>query len=217
MYVQDNNQQFMPEWQNYHHDHCWAWWPCQFGTFYGSTPRGVFGWYTAPQTSPTEYGLNWAYVLIPFIKQSNVKKISIMTDPAAAPSYWNPATDTDSSSYAYVSFLGDQGVRSGAPARFESIPDPAQQILFWDTGKDCRVVEVQGLNGFPWNPRCKPYEPPPDLEKAFICPMCYPNWLPPHMGGRNYVFADGHANYSNSDRRMSVAMHPGYWNWECQK
>ncbi len=189
MYVQDYDEQYMSEWQNYHNDGCTNFWPCQ---------NTAWGWYTAPLNDPNTFGLNWAYELIPYSKNSQ-----IMACPSTSQSAWNPATNTDWASYAYVNWIGDQG--TGGPAiRLAGIPQPANQIIFWDSGKGCSRVEIQGWNN---NTGCTKS---PTLYPTSTPPMPAPDWVPPHNGGRNYLFADGHAKWAQ-DSNMYVTANPQYW------
>jgi len=209
MYLQDYDERWMAEYQNYNNDGCDTWWPCQFGTFYGTTPPNTLGWYTAPAKDPIQYGLNWAYLLQPYEKNRQ-----LMYCPSTAPTWWNPATDNDASSYAYNSDVGDGNWRRGAysPAlKMSEIPQPALQIVFWDTGKDTFVVEIQGWNGNGWN--CKPDWRPDD---GWACPWCWPDWVAPHQGGRNFLFADGHSKWGK-DSAMNDVDHPEYWYYFCQQ
>lgn len=209
MYIQDYDQRFMSEWQAFNNGACTTCWPCENGMCTGRTSPGMVGWYTAPETNPNVYGLNWAYELQPYIKSE-----PMMTCPAQPLSGWNPATNTDSSSYIYNSDVGDGNWRAGqyAPAlTISSIPEPAQEIVFWDSGRATRVVEIQGWNGNGWD--CTPnwaYAPGQD------CPFCYGDWRPPHNGGRNFEFADGHSKWG-IDSAMNDVSHPEYWYYFCQQ
>jgi len=214
MYIQDYDEHFMNEWQNYNNDGCTGFWPCQYGTFIGAPPAGVLGWYTDPQQHP-EHGLNWAYDLQPYIKNAQIMTCP-STSPGAHGSTWNEATNTDSASYMYNSNVGDGTAYLGSPIGEAQIPEPAQLIVLWDSGKDDRVVEIQGFNGPNLanivNGACPVVR---KFNPTFTCPECYPDWVPPHFNGRNYAFIDGHAKYA-IDSAMYNTIHPDYWFYQCQ-
>ena len=206
MYIQDYDQHFMGEWQDTKGG-CNTWWPCQSSAY-----NAKLGWFTAPQTNLPLYGGNWAWELQPYTKNTQ-----IMTCPATRTSGWNPPfPGRDQSSYIYNSDVGDGNWRMGRnePAlNISTIPQPASLIVFFEKGDTERVVEIQGWNGNGWN--CTPTPPPPNPLHTWTCPVCYPDWLPPHNNGRNYAFADGHAKFA-PDTAMWDSVHPASWYYFCQ-
>ncbi len=212
MYLQDYDQRFMSEWQSFDNGACTGCWPCQNGMCTGVTSPGMVGWYTGPKTNPNLYGLNWAYEMQPYIKNEQ-----LMTCPATRDSAWNPPSNTDSNSYIYNSDVGDHNWRLGiySPAlTLSEIPQPSSLIVFWDKGDTERVVEIQGWNGNGWN--CTPTSPPANPDNSYICPVCYPDWLPPHNNGRDYAFADGHAKWEPDSAMWDVSV-PKKWYYFCQQ
>lgn len=205
MYVQDYDEQFMSEWQNYNGDGCSNTWPCQIPDTWGSTPSGILDWFRAPNTNPVQYGLNWGYELYPY-----TKSVGVYTCPSAVASSWDPADNNNGVSYAYMNWIGDQGNYMGDAAKMATIKTPAQQILFFETGKDCWKIEIMGWNGWYGCGGSNSFNP------QGTCPVCSPDWLPPHGNGRNYVYADGHVKFA-PDTQMWVANHPAYWNPQCQQ
>jgi prepilin-type processing-associated H-X9-DG protein len=80
-------------------------------------------------------------------------------------------------------------------------------VLFWDTGKSNWAIEMQGWNGYPgWGA----------FDPNFTCPKCWPDWLPQHSDGRNYVFCDGHAKWFR-DSQMWLYYNVEKWDWRRQQ
>jgi prepilin-type N-terminal cleavage/methylation domain-containing protein/prepilin-type processing-associated H-X9-DG protein len=206
MYVQDYDEQFMEIYSKLNNGA--TDWPTMDVNKPGTSEPA--GWYTGPKLGLTPP--NWAYNLQPYIKNTNV-----MACPSAARTTWKPATTTDNSAYVYSNWIADGGAGGGAPAvTLASIPKTADTVMFWDTGKANRVVEIQGWYGIKdWNNPCKSW-PDNEIDKAYTCPNCNADWLPRHMDGRNFVYGDGHAKWSK-DSQMYIAKVPEKWRPGCQQ
>ncbi len=178
-------------------------------------PNGqVAGWFTGSQTGLVKDNngnvlYNWAYVLQPFIK---APQIMACPDGQPTPDWqpWGTPTDTDRVSYIYSNWIADTGSYAHPAATLAEIKSFSDTILFWDTGKLNRAVEIQGWNG---GNGCTVDN---NVDPYNTCPQCYPNWAPPHSGGRNYVFTDGHVKYAK-DEVMYIRNHPEKWQPSCQK
>jgi len=52
------------------------------------------------------------------------------------------------------------------------------------------------------------------FDPVWTSPHPWPDWVPQHMEGRNYI-CDGHVKWAR-DSQMYVALFPEKWNWRCQ-
>jgi len=200
-YTVDNDEHFMYEYRDENGGNT------AFPGTAPTLPNGQLGgWFTAPAAGLSSS--NWAYELQPYIKNSQ-----IMACPSALDQQgWNPPTATDKASYIASSYMLDGFQPGGGPLALAAIKQPADLILIFDGGNSTKVVQIQGWNGYPGN--CA-------INNNFhgsdgVCPQCYGDWVPRHQGGRNFVFADGHAKWS-LDSNMYVANHPEKWDGGCQK
>jgi prepilin-type processing-associated H-X9-DG protein/prepilin-type N-terminal cleavage/methylation domain-containing protein len=217
MYLQDYDEQFMDQYRDHEGGDSTVWPNGQY-----NQPNGQpYGWYTGPQYAMGLHGItpNWAWLVNQYIKSPQV---FACPDGYAT---WRPGTSTDAASYAYTNWIGDAGVYRGPAAKLAMIRQPANTILFFETGKLCWSVEQDGWTGSPWQytgKECTPYNPGPYPAPGNwwnghgVCPLCYPDWLARHNLGRNYVFCDGHVKWG-SDTQMNVAIDVFQWDFRCQQ
>jgi len=225
MYVQDYDEQFMELYRRHEGNRVGDVWPLDEYKKPGSNEP--YGWYTAPEAArlgqggmagKDEHGFrNWAYILQPY-----AKNVGIMTCPSAKRG-WRAATSTDNAGYVYSNWVADTG--EAQPAKtMAMLPRPAETVLIFEGGKGSWAVEFQGYNGVSnWGDPCKndsPLRHASEQESTtpnfWDCPRCHPDWLPNHQGGRNYVWADGHAKWSK-DGNMYLSNHRELWMPQCQQ
>lgn len=201
MYVQDYDETFMYEYREENQGS--SWWPNNPPTM----PNGKqAGWYTAPLNNLASP--NWAYVIQPYIKNTQIMACPSAPDQVG----WNPPTETDRASYIATSYILD-GFRYGGDAlNLAAIKVPTDLVLVFDGGNSTKVVQIQGWSGYSFNCAVNPNFQPSNG----VCPQCYGDWIPRHQGGRNYIFADGHAKWS-LDSNMYITTHPDKWDGGCQK
>ncbi|GBC98650.1 hypothetical protein HRbin17_01164 [bacterium HR17] len=229
-YTQDYDEQFM-EVYRCHEGTDWSVWPARWyplgnGPCNGDGDTNCQGWWTRPEVTKGQPGFgtwqgpgtpNWAWLLGSIYARNN----QIFACPSGGRTWWRPANNENNIGYAYSNAIADRWIgpncsggngNPGNPAaRLAEIKRPAEHILFWDTGKANWAAEIQGWNWVDgWNcNRLTNHDP------NFTCPKCYPDWLPQHMEGRNFVFTDGHAKWSR-DAQMYGALFPQYWSFRCQ-
>ncbi|MCW3062142.1 MAG: prepilin-type N-terminal cleavage/methylation domain [Capsulimonas sp.] len=202
-YTQDNDERYMYEYRD--ENGGGTAWPNNPPTL----PNGqLAGWYTAPLNNLASS--NWAYELQPYIKNTQVMACPSAPDQQG----WNPPTTTDKISYVATSYVLDGFANPGKPLSLAAIVAPSDLILLFDGGNATKVAQIQGWNGYDFNNRCV-------VNNNFrpsdgVCPQCYGDWIARHQGGRNYMFADGHAKWS-IDSNMYITTHPDRWDGSCQK
>jgi prepilin-type processing-associated H-X9-DG protein len=109
-----------------------------------------------------------------------------------------------------MSHLGDSQGSPGqtGAAKLAIIQCPAQQILMYCTGKNCRCAEIAGWHGG-WD----------DNANGGLGgggdPRPHGDWYPRHNDGRNFSFADGHAKFG-IDKNMCRARHRDYYEPDCR-
>lgn len=219
MYCQDYDEQF-PELYRIHEGVDWSYWPAYDYPKPGSAEPA--GWFTAPQyantinpSEPTKFA-NWASIIQPYIKNAG-----IFANPQGIRN-WLQATSTDNMGYMYSNWIADGGVYLGPATTLAAIPRPAETIIFWESGKSNRVVEMQGWNGIGnWDQVCTNQTLDHAVEDVspgaaiWDCPRCHPDWVPSFQGGRNIVYGDGHAKWSK-DSAVYIRNHRSLWLPNCQ-
>ncbi|MDW8290931.1 MAG: prepilin-type N-terminal cleavage/methylation domain-containing protein [Armatimonadota bacterium] len=205
MYCQDYDEQFMEIYRLHPGEPggCdWTIWPCRDDLL---RPNGEpYGWYTGPLERPQDYSPNWGIVLLPYTKNEK-----IFACPSAPRAEWRPATSADNVGYAYSNWIADTGRRQRPAAKLAQIPRPAETVLFWDTGRATRFIEIHGWHGHP-------QRSPRRFVPGQTCPQCLPDWLPRHFGGRSYIFCDGHAKWYE-DNQMWIFYNVQKWDWRLQE
>jgi prepilin-type N-terminal cleavage/methylation domain-containing protein/prepilin-type processing-associated H-X9-DG protein len=208
MYVQDYDEEFM-EIYRVHEGGGTVFWPAN--DYRKPNSEDSAGWFTAPLLlTGIIPGItpNWAYILMPYAH--NAQFMACQSGSATV----RKATSTDDASYVYNSWIADTG-GFGLPAlRLSAIPQPAGLILFWDSGKAVRYVEINGWGG-DGNPNL-PCESQPDPFLQGDCPHCGPDWIPRHHGGRNLAFGDGHVRWRR-DAQVYLSNHRDLWQPRCQE
>lgn len=203
-YTQDADEEYMEIYRTPNNEN--ASWPSDTGA---TIPGGqVAGWFTGPQTGKTVS--NWAYVLQAFIK---APQVMVCPDAVATPDWqpWGVPNGSDNASYIYNNWIADTGTQDHPALTLSALRDVSGTILFWDSGKANRAVEIQGWNGSHFD--CTVSN---DIDPYNTCPQCYANWASHHDGGRNYVFTDGHVKYAK-DNLMYNRSFPEKWQPACQK
>lgn len=222
MYAQDYDEQFMELYRIHEGNSDAAVWPITEKKKPGSNE--AYGWNTAhlaalrgELTGDQHQFRNWANILQPYAKNTG-----IMTCPSAKRG-WRGATSTDNSGYIYSNWIADNGRYLGAAARMAEINRPAETVLIFEGGKASWAVEMQGWHGISnWGKECEnqPLDHPQEVSGTspgiYDCPRCYPDWFPNHQGGRNYVWADGHAKW-HKDSSMYLRNHRNLWMPRCQQ
>jgi prepilin-type N-terminal cleavage/methylation domain-containing protein/prepilin-type processing-associated H-X9-DG protein len=204
LYVQDYDEQFV----NVVEDHeGYAFSPLWPQNDYPMPGGGVYGWYTIKAIVGVMPGVvtDWGILLV----DTYSKNQGIFACPDGTSSgIWHGATATDNSGYCYSNWIADTGVFRHPAATLAEIPRPAETVVFFDTGKATRYVEIEGYNGYPGGSTTtfNPHE---------CCPRCWDDWPTLHSGGHQYVWADGHAKWMPDDS-MWIFYHPERWDWELQ-
>jgi prepilin-type N-terminal cleavage/methylation domain-containing protein len=202
LYVQDYDEEFV----NVTEDHEGApyvpWWP-RFD--YPMPGGGVYGWYTIKQAIGIIPGVvpDWGILLV----DAYTKNQGIFACPDGDPTVARGATPTDNAGYAYTNWIADTGNFRHPAALLAEIPRPAETVVYFDTGKAARYIEMQGYYGYPY--------PGSAFNPNECCPRCWDDWPAIHHGGHQYVWADGHAKWLNDDE-MWIYYHPERWDWELQ-
>lgn len=216
MYTQDYDERFMEVYRQ-HEGTDWTVWPANCYV----KPNGeCYGWYTGPTDGVKTYPAitpNWASITIPYIKNAPV-----FANPSGREGTWCPATSTDNTGYIYSNWIADGGVYNGPALKLAAMPRPAELIIMWETGKANWPVEEEGWNGIDnWDSWCtnqplnhaeEDLSPNADISD---CPRCYGDWVPSHMGGRNFAFGDGHAKWLK-DSQAYLRDHRSMWMTQCQ-
>jgi prepilin-type processing-associated H-X9-DG protein len=207
-YTQDNDETFMYEYRAENAD------DTTFPHNRPTLPNGrLAGWFTQPASGlPCATGhpapcSNWAYELQPYIKNRGVMACPSAPDQTG----WNPPTPDDRISYVCNTYILDGLNLHGPASTLAQLPDPADLVFIWDGGNSTAVVQIQGWNGYAVV--CDDHHP---FNPSSTCPRCWSDWLARHQGGRNYVFADGHAKWA-LDSNMFVQNHTQKWDGRCQK
>jgi prepilin-type N-terminal cleavage/methylation domain-containing protein/prepilin-type processing-associated H-X9-DG protein len=216
-YVQDYDEQFMELYRIHDGGRTDEVWPSHYYANQRDPYGEYWGWWTWPEYNKRDprFGTpdgptpNFAYLVCSTYARNN----QIWTCPSGNTAVYASATRNNNAGFAYNNWIADNGVYLGPAARLPNIRRPAEHILFWDTGKSCRYVEIQGWHGFSWNPYCGKWT---GFSPVWTAPHPWPDWVPQHMEGRNYIFCDGHVKWAR-DSQMYVALYPEKWNWRCQQ
>jgi prepilin-type N-terminal cleavage/methylation domain-containing protein/prepilin-type processing-associated H-X9-DG protein len=208
MYIQDYDEQFMAIYRDHEGGYAY-WWPANAYPMPHS--HSDYGWYTAPnQLMGKVPGItpNWASILMPYTKNTQ-----ILACQSAEPGS-RPGTATDNAAYVYSSWIADTGSFMHPPIVQSAIPQPAQTILFWDSGLSNSYVLYMGWSGIGnANAICKSEAP---VTYGTDCPRCSSDWMPRHHGGRNIAYCDGHIKWGQ-DTQTDVSNHRQLWIPYCQQ
>jgi len=216
-YTQDYDEQFMEIYRLHEGGNAAVWpsgfYPYQGGPCTGNGDTNCHGWWTAPQTfsgtptfgTPNGVTPNWGFLLASVYARNN----QIFACPSGGRTAWRPANRDNNAGYIYSNWVADGGSYLGPALKLAQIRRPAELIVFWDSGKANWAIEVQGSNG--WG-GCTPQ---PVTNPDGTCPKCGGDWLPPHMEGRNFVFADGHTKWYRDSQIYNRTV-PHMWHWTCQ-
>ncbi|MFQ6133019.1 MAG: prepilin-type N-terminal cleavage/methylation domain-containing protein [Armatimonadota bacterium] len=186
----------------------WSYWP-RTGIANTADPDGInYGWATAPE-GPTLSAqerfesICWAYMWLPY-----GRNVGIYQCPSGAAN-WYPANSRNGISYVYMSHIGDGwgSPRQTGAVKLGAIQCPAQLILIYCTGKNCRIAEISGWRGG-WDPNRWGTGGGGD-------PRPYRDWYPRHNDGRNFAYADGHAKWGQ-DTPNARRYHRDYYEPDCR-
>ncbi len=206
MYTQDYDEQFMESYR-LHEGSDGTYWPLNQ---YAKPDGRTYGWYTGPTSGRAMYPAitdNWGSILLPYHKSSQI--FACLSGSAT----WRPEGEsggTDNAGYIYSNWVSDGGQYLAPAIKLSRLVQAANTIMIYESGKACWSIEIQGWNG---SGSCVPNN---GYDPNNTSPRCYGDWIPRHMGGRNFVFCDGHAKWGRDDQ-MNVAAFPAKWRIDCQQ